>query len=77
MRNVENLPKPRVNNRGITKCVLTEVFIGKDLKILGSYTPSEKQICPGSNANEIQTPYAKHHQVSSLKTHNSVKFEVK
>ena len=39
------------------------------------------QICPGLIANEIQTPYDKHHKVSSLvkshqNTHNSVKYEV-
>jgi len=38
MRNVENSAKPRVNNDSITKRILTEFFIGKDLKILGSYT---------------------------------------
>ena len=39
------------------------------------------QICPGLNANEIQIPHDKHHQVSSLvKSHQntltSVKYEV-
>ena len=39
------------------------------------------QICPGLNANKIQIPYDKQHQVSSLvkshqNTHNSVKYEV-
>ena len=39
------------------------------------------QICPGLNANEIQTTYDNHHKVSSLvkksPKHNSVKCEVK
>ena len=35
MRNAENSPKPRVINGDIAKCILTEVFIGKDLKNLG------------------------------------------
>ena len=39
------------------------------------------QICPGLNANKIQSPYDKHHKVSSLvkghqNTHSSVKYEV-
>ena len=39
------------------------------------------QICLGLNANEIQTPYDKHHKVSSLvkihqNTQKSVKYEV-
>ena len=40
-----------------------------------------EQMCPGLNANEIQSPYDTHHSVSSLakshqNTHNSVKYEV-
>ena len=39
------------------------------------------EICPGLNINEIQIPYDKHKEVSSLvksyqNTHNSVKYEV-
>ena len=39
------------------------------------------QICPGLNANEIQIPHDKHHEVSSLvksfqNTLSSVKYEV-
>ena len=38
------------------------------------------EICPGLNANEIQIPHDKYHEVSSLvrshqNTHNSVKYE--
>ena len=39
------------------------------------------QKCPGVNSYEIQTPFDKHHKLSSLiknhqNTHNSVKYEV-
>ena len=41
----------------------------------------EIKLCSGLNANEIQSPYDKHHKVSSLvksnqNTHNSIKYEV-
>ena len=47
-----------------------------------NYASLVVQICPGLNPYEIQTPYDKHHKVSSLvksqqnTPHNSVKYEV-
>jgi len=54
------------------------------IKWLACYGDSKNKmtpICSGLNANEIQTPYDKHHKVSSLikrhqNTHNSVEYEV-